>query len=247
MNTTIRTLQYYHKEGLLPPSAESEGGLRLYTNKDIVKLHQIQHMKYLGFSLEDIKTRLPSIDTPEEIANILSEQAKAIREKISSLKDVLVSIERLNAEALQMKTVDWEVYANILVLMNYKNDLYWAVKHFDGKILEHVRKFDDEKIDAFMSVQNGLFDKVDEFQRTGIAPESEHGQAFAKDFWDMIMEFTDGDMSLLPELSKLAQKSENNEWKRREKFIEKALDMYLASLGYDNPFERKDEHNGKEE
>jgi DNA-binding transcriptional MerR regulator len=237
MNTTVRTLQYYDKEGILSPSAESGGGRRLYTHKDIVKLHQILSMKYLGFSLEDIKRRIPSIDTPAEIANILSEQTKLIREKINSLKDVLKSIEKLNTEVLQMKTVDWEVYANILVLLQYKNDLYWAVKHFDGKILDHVRSFDKKNMDAFISAQNELFDKVDEFQRMGIAPESEQGQAFAKDFWDMVMEFTDGEMSLLPELSKLARKSENSAWKMREKFIEKALDMYLISLGYDNPFE----------
>ena len=41
MGTTVRTLQYYDKEGLLSPSSESEGGRRLYTDKDMVKLHQI--------------------------------------------------------------------------------------------------------------------------------------------------------------------------------------------------------------
>ena len=55
MGITIRTLQYYDKEGLLSPSAESEGGRRLYTDKDIVLLHQILSLKSLGFSLKDIK------------------------------------------------------------------------------------------------------------------------------------------------------------------------------------------------
>ena len=41
MGVTVRTLQYYDKEGLLSPSAESEGGRRLYTDKDLVMLHQI--------------------------------------------------------------------------------------------------------------------------------------------------------------------------------------------------------------
>ena len=40
MSVTVRTLQYYDKEGLLSPSAESEGGRRLYTDKDLVTLHQ---------------------------------------------------------------------------------------------------------------------------------------------------------------------------------------------------------------
>ena len=36
IGVTVRTLQYYDKEGLLSPSAESEGGRRLYTDKDLV-------------------------------------------------------------------------------------------------------------------------------------------------------------------------------------------------------------------
>ena len=38
MDVTVRTLQHYDKEGLLSPSAVSDGGRRLYTDKDIVKL-----------------------------------------------------------------------------------------------------------------------------------------------------------------------------------------------------------------
>ena len=33
MGITVRTLQYYDKEGLLSPSTESEGGRRLNTDK----------------------------------------------------------------------------------------------------------------------------------------------------------------------------------------------------------------------
>ena len=41
MGTTVRTLQYYDREGILKPSSFSEGGRRLYSAKDVVKLHQI--------------------------------------------------------------------------------------------------------------------------------------------------------------------------------------------------------------
>jgi len=45
IGVTVRTLQYYDKIGLLSPSAESEGGRRLYTDKDLVMLHQIISLK----------------------------------------------------------------------------------------------------------------------------------------------------------------------------------------------------------
>ena len=86
MGVTVRTLQYYDKEGLLSPSAESEGGRRLYTDKDLVALHQIISLKSLGFSLDDIKQRLISLETPTDVANALTEQADDIRQKIEQLK-----------------------------------------------------------------------------------------------------------------------------------------------------------------
>ena len=106
MGVTVRTLQYYDKEGLLSPSAESEGGRRLYTDKDLVALHQIISLKSLGFSLDDIKQRLISLETPADVANALTEQADDIRQKIEQLKASLSAIEQLKAEVLQMQTAN---------------------------------------------------------------------------------------------------------------------------------------------
>ena len=95
IGVTVRTLQYYDKEGLLSPSAASEGGRRLYTDKDLVMLHQIISSKSLGFSLDDIKHRLISLETPTDVATALTEQADSIREKIEQLTASLTAIEQL--------------------------------------------------------------------------------------------------------------------------------------------------------
>ena len=55
MGVTVRTLQYYDKEGVLSPSAESEGGRRLYTDKDLVLLHQISVFKINRFFSQGYK------------------------------------------------------------------------------------------------------------------------------------------------------------------------------------------------
>ena len=115
MDVTVRTLQYYDREGLLSPSSISEGGRRLYTDKDIVKLHQILSLKHLGFSLDDIKNRLMPLDTPNEIADILAEQAQAVQKEITSLSESLRELEALRAEVLQMQSVDFKKYADIII------------------------------------------------------------------------------------------------------------------------------------
>lgn len=114
MGITVRTLQYYDKEGLLSPSAESEGGRRLYTDKDFVTLHQIVSLKSLGFSLEDIKHRLISLETPTDVANALTEQADDIRRKIEQLTASLTAMEQLKAEVLQMQTVNFKNMQTLL-------------------------------------------------------------------------------------------------------------------------------------
>lgn len=240
MNTTVRTLQYYDKEGVLSPSAGSEGGRRLYTDKDIIRLHQIQSMKYLGFSLDDIKNRLVSLETPAEVAGVLSEQAAVIREKIASLSDVLQAVEKLRTETLQMHTVDWGRYADIVINLQMKNEFYGLIKHFDDKTLDHLHtRFDKESATAILSTMNRLFDEVAELIKNGIPPESEQGQSIAKAWWDMVMEFTGGDTSLLPGLMKFTENKDSlaEGWKERwavtEAYMHKALETYFTNLGYD--------------
>ncbi|AGK96343.1 MerR family transcriptional regulator [Clostridium pasteurianum] len=239
MDTTVRTLQYYDKEGLLKPSAQSEGGRRLYTNKDMVKLHQILSMKFLGFSLDDIKNHLISLDTPQEVANVLSEQAQIIKEKIANLTEELSAIEALQDEVEQMQTVDFNKYADIIKLLQLKNENYWIVKLFDDKLMIHIRNhFTEEFGKALFAKWKSLCDETAQLKIGGEPPESDKGQEIAKEWWNMIMEFTGGDMSMLPALEKFNENKKdwsNNEWKEKQaiadEFIGKALPVYFQNQG----------------
>jgi len=99
--------------------------------ESVNKLHQIQSLKYLGFSLDDIKTRLVSLDTPEEVADTLTEQAAAMREQIADLSEALEAIELLKTEVLQMQSVDFKKYAAIIMNLQMKNENYGLIKYFD--------------------------------------------------------------------------------------------------------------------
>ena len=161
IGVTVRTLQYYDKKGLLSPSAESEGGRRLYTDKDLVTLHQIMSLKSLGFSLDDIKQRLIYLETPTDVANALTDQADDIREKIEQLTASLAAIEQLKAEVLQMQTVNFTKYADIIINLQMKNDFYYLIKRFDDDTLDHIRsQFDKESGLDFMDRFNRLSDEI---------------------------------------------------------------------------------------
>ncbi len=78
LGVSVRTLQYYDREEILSPSGKSEGGRRLYSPQDTMVLYQILSLKYLGFSLEDIRTRLLSLDTPAQVCAILQAQVETV-------------------------------------------------------------------------------------------------------------------------------------------------------------------------
>ena len=52
---SVRTLQYYDKIGLLPPSGYTEAGYRLYDDTALETLQQILLFRELEFPLKEIK------------------------------------------------------------------------------------------------------------------------------------------------------------------------------------------------
>lgn len=242
MGVTVRTLQYYDKEGLLSPSAKSEGGRRLYNDKDLVLLHQIISMKSLGFSLTDIKERLISLKTPDDVANALTEQADAIRINIKQLKDSLAAIEQLKIEVLQMQTVNFKKYADIIVNLQMKNESYSLIKRFDDDTLDYIRsQFDKKSGFEFMNRLNNLSDEIVQLQEKNVPADSEQCQQVVQEYWGLIMEFTNGDMTMLPKLMEVGNiDTATNAWEEKQKivndYLEPALQVYFSRLGT-NPFE----------
>lgn len=236
MDVTVRTLQYYDKEELLKPSMRTEGGRRLYTKKDMVKLHQVLSLKYLGFSLEEIKDKLLSLDNPIEVANILENQAKIIKDKIEKLKSALSITEVLHSEVIQIKEVNFSKYADIISLLKQHNENYWVMKFFDDKLSSHIReRFKDnqtEGLNLFNKYSNVL-NKAVLLKEQGESPKSNKSIAIAKEWWDMINEFTGGDMSLIPDLMKFNERKDgvNEEMLIKQKFIDdfigQAIEAYF--------------------
>lgn len=247
MGVTVRTLQYYDRTGVLAPSAESEGGRRLYSDKDLIKLHQILSLKSLGFSLEDIKSRLVSLDTPQQVADVLSEQAREIGKRIDQLSESLNEITLLRKEVLQMHSVDFKKYADIIVNLRMKNDYYFLIKKFDEGMLDHIRtRFDKKSGLDFINRFNRISDEILELRQNHVPPGSKQCQELTERYWNLITEFTGGDMSMLPKLIEFGNfKNVSNDWENKQKmigeYIGTALEIYFSRLGKDPFGEAADE------
>ena len=90
---------------------------------------------------------------------------------------------------------------------------------------------------------NRLSDEILQLQKENVPPESEKCQQIVKEYWGLIMEFTNGDMSMLPKLMEYGSiDTATNAWEERQKiineYLEPALQVYFSRLGT-NPFGRE--------
>lgn len=94
---TVRTLHHYDTIGLLQPSARSASGYRLYSPRDVERLHQVQSLKQLGFGLDAIAGLLSdgSVAAGELLARQIAEaertisDTQALRYRLLLLRDAI--------------------------------------------------------------------------------------------------------------------------------------------------------------
>jgi len=242
----INALRHYDKEGLLIPSATSESGYRLYSDKDMVKLVQILMMKQLGFSLSEIKKRLSKLDTAKDVMDMLTEQSAQVRKKIEILTESLNEMEMLNVEIAQIEEVNFKKYADILLNLQMKNERYWLVKHLDDDVLDTLMTRDnlqnDENMAKLIENANSYIKEAANLHDYGVSPESEKAHEFALRCWTWGNEVTGGDMSLLQKIHDQTKKGSTD--KNHDVIMEKALLFMQSSMeSYFSKLARENENN----
>lgn len=244
LGITVRTLQYYDREGLLKPSAISEGGRRLYSYKDLIRLQQILSFKSLGFSLDDIRNQILSLDTPEEIAKVLKQQQIIVDERITNLQSASYALSTLCDEVLDMKTVDFKKYAQIIELLKMENKDYWILKFMDDGLTDHIQsRFakEPEAGERILENYKTMLDQAVILKRSEVSPTSKESIDLAQKWWNMVLDFTGGDMSLLPNLMEFNNSKENwnsdlaQKQQEVEEFISTALGAYFMESGIQFP------------
>lgn len=88
MGVTVRTIQYYDQKGLLHPSSKSEQNQRLYSTDDEERLYRILTLKFLGFSLTQIK-EAEGIDDCQKLSGALDHRMYELeRESMEILRNI---------------------------------------------------------------------------------------------------------------------------------------------------------------
>lgn len=113
---TLRTLRYYDKIDLLKPITHNSIGHRLYDDSDFEKLQKIMTLKFVGFSLNDIRKMMESSEI--SIKDTLKMQKKILEEKKKHLDMVIDAIEETSNMLEKNQNFEWEKFINIIKIIN---------------------------------------------------------------------------------------------------------------------------------
>ena len=120
---SVRTIRFYDKQNILKPSYVTPAGARFYTDSDFVKLQQILLLKYLGFSLEEIKGM--TIDDADRhfLQNSLTMQKKLIADKIEQMQLVEQAIDNTVNALEENHEIDWSQMLHLIHLTGMEKSL----------------------------------------------------------------------------------------------------------------------------
>jgi len=209
---SIRTLRFYDQVGLLSPSQRTDAGYRLYSDGDLVRLQQILALKFLGFSLEEIKICLQR--EPKGLQEALAEQrsmAQEWRERLDTVIQALAEAERL----LQADHNDWESLVHVIRAIQMEQNQDWRRKYFNEEQLQTMEEVGRKAQAARGNVTlpergpwteedqlrvnaryDALYAGVKRLVAAGEDPAGPAAQALAADALQLIHEFTGGNAQI---------------------------------------------------
>lgn len=97
--TSVETIRFYERKGLLQEPQRKESGYRQYLEEDIRKLVFIQHAKNLGFSLNEIKDLISlqtdGKSTSRAVKDLAEHKLQDIEDKIKMLQRMRKTLKHL--------------------------------------------------------------------------------------------------------------------------------------------------------
>ena len=122
-HVTLRTVRYYDKQDILKPSLVTESGARFYTDEDFARLQQILLLKYLGFSLDDIREMTIGDSDYHFMLNSLNIQLRLVRDRIEQMQLVEKAIQDTAQMIKEQHTIDWSQMLNLIHLTGMEKSL----------------------------------------------------------------------------------------------------------------------------
>ena len=206
---SVRTLRYYDEIGLLSPSRRSEGGHRLYTAEDVVRLQRIRSLTQLGFSLREVRGFLDRSDFPLE--RVIRLHLARLRERIELQRRLCDRLERVSDRLRSGEDVSsGEFIETVMEVIEMSEKIE---KYYTPEQLEYLEQRRNEVGEARIREAEAewpeLMEQVRAEMEAGTDPSDERVQALAARWMGLVREFTGGDPGIERSLSNMWSQEEN--------------------------------------
>jgi len=114
---SVRTLHYYDEKGIFVPKRDKKTGHRQYLKEDTIRLHQIMTLKFLGFSLEEIKEYIHSTSFDLSFIETLRLQETKLLKDKEKIDVSLETIQRTVQLIENEKEIDRDMFVSLLASM----------------------------------------------------------------------------------------------------------------------------------
>lgn len=122
-HVTKKTLRYYNDHDILKPAVVTDKGNRLYTDKELALMQQILLLKFLGFSLGNIKEMTINNSNAKFMTDSLRLQLRLVQDRIEQMQLVATAIEDTTKALEEEKNVDWSQMRELVELTGMENSL----------------------------------------------------------------------------------------------------------------------------
>jgi len=187
---TVRTLHYYDQIGLLRPSFERPNGYRVYADADLLRLQQIVTLKFMGFSLTEIRRLLDG--KGYEAVKSLKVQAEAVRDEIVRLRQASRAIDQVLARLEKDGRIHKQKLIKIMEVIQMGEDVKkgWHEKYFSEadlkKFQEIGTKYTPEQMLAYQDRWTALIAEVK--ANLGLDPASDKAQDLGRRWKELLNE-----------------------------------------------------------
>lgn len=128
LNITARTGRFYDEKGIIKPSSYDESGNRRYSEKDVFLMQKILSLKFMGFSLKEIKELVRNRDN-SDLGSIFDLQIDLVRQKINSLKQMEAALLDAKEIVASSGKLEWTEIINLIYLSNMDARIYEQYKN----------------------------------------------------------------------------------------------------------------------
>jgi len=205
---SVRTLRYYDEIRLLSPSRRTQGGHRLYTGEDVVRLQRIKSLRALGFTLREVGEYLDGPEVP--LAHVIGLHLARLKERIALQRRLCDRLEAVAARLRSGEEVSSENFIETVmevIEMSERVNRYYTPEQLE--YLERRREeVGEERIREVEAEWPRLMEEVRAEMEAGTDPSDERVQALAARWMGLVEEFTGGDPSI--------ERSLNNMWSQEE-------------------------------